>query len=149
MAGGADPFLKDPADFADIPSQLGMGGVVQHLPDNLPADFRTALPLGFHQGRDGILVNKQVIQRPAVSAADDVGNALLPVNQDEPAGISRVHLFPGKQTGIIRYQLLQLILRGKGFLLHRLQPAQFVQVVNVLLGQGLALLLQVWRWRNR
>jgi hypothetical protein len=58
--------------------------VIQHLANNLSAQASITLPLHFHEGRDTILVDKEVIDRPP-SCATVFGRDRLLAVQEEPA----------------------------------------------------------------
>src|SRR5262249_41879059 len=71
-------FLKAGTDGLDGPVDDRVGGVVEHLADDLTTNAGVAAPLDLDQRRNRILVEEQVVQRPPVAPCFLGRNAHLP-----------------------------------------------------------------------
>src|SRR5262249_23100513 len=58
-------LLEPGPDGLDRPVRHRVGGVVEHLADDLAADAGVAAPLDLDQRGDGVLVEEQVVEGPA------------------------------------------------------------------------------------
>src|SRR5208337_2826514 len=59
------PALELGFDLLYGPVGNGIGCVVEHLTDNLPPDPGVGASLDLDERRDGILIKKQVVERPS------------------------------------------------------------------------------------
>jgi hypothetical protein len=72
------------AQLVERPVHHAIGGVVQHLPDDLPADPCVGAALDLDECRHRVLVEEQMVDRPAAARVLVVGKRSLAAHQ-EPA----------------------------------------------------------------
>jgi hypothetical protein len=77
-----------------------MGGIVEHLPDDLAADAQVTAALDLDQGWNRILVDEEVIERKLVSAALLEWDAGLAGEQKPPAGLLLIDLVASEKVRI-------------------------------------------------
>jgi hypothetical protein len=88
--------LKPGADGLHRPVHDRVGRVVQHLTDHLAPDAGVAAALDLDQGRDGVLVQEQVVHVPAIGATF-LGRHGRLARDEQPAPRRReVHLITGQ-----------------------------------------------------
>src|SRR5262249_39966927 len=112
------PLLKLGTDRLDRPVDNRVGGVVEHLADDFAADAGVTAPLDLDQGRDGVLVEEQVVQRPAVAALLLGRHSHLPGDQQPAPRGGTVHLVPGQEVRVSGEEFLEYIFTVVGLLLH-------------------------------
>ena len=105
LVGGVEGGL----DLVDGPVLGAVGGVVEHLADDLAADPRVGRPLDLHEGRDRLLVHEQVVEAPSTRPLLPVRDAHLACHQQEPPGIVRAHLRTAEQLWVVPDQALEVI----------------------------------------
>lgn len=81
------------------------------------------LTLHLDDGRDRLLVEEQVVERPAVPSPFLARQAGLPAYQHPAARCRRVHLITREQAGVVREQRLQVVFREVPLLAHLEQLA--------------------------
>lgn len=124
---GLAPGLEPGLDAVGRPVEHGVGGVVEQLPDDLAADAGVGRPLDLDEGGDAILVEEQVVEGPAVGAVGLAGDADLAVDEEPPAGLGRVDLVAGQETGVLGQEPLEQVLGGVPLLPHLVEPAVVVE----------------------
>ena len=67
--GHLTPYFDARLDRLDIPVGECVSGVVEHLPNDLPTDPRVSAALHLNECRHALLVEKEMIEAPAASAA--------------------------------------------------------------------------------
>ena len=75
------PTLEYRASLLDGPPGHPIGGVIQHLPNNLTPEARIRAALDLHQGRHGITVEEEMVERPAATPSVLIGYRMLPRDQ--------------------------------------------------------------------
>lgn len=129
------------------PVEDGVGGVVEHLADDLSPGAGIAASLDFDQGGDAVLVQEEVVQGPAGAALLLVRDAHLAGDQEPAsrrAGIDRV---PRQQVGMAGEELLEINFSGEGGFRHLRQIPGGVEQEDSSrhrLGFQLSLLEHVW-----
>ena len=104
------PARKQLAELLERPVHHAVGGVVEHLPDDLPSDPAVGAALDLDERRHGVLVEEQVVDGPAAGRVLVVGERGLAANQQPAARDVPGVLVPGEQTRKPRDQLLQDLL---------------------------------------
>jgi len=104
--------------LVDGPVQDRIGRVVEHLPHHLAADARVGAALDLDQRRHAVLVEEEMVDRPAPARALFGGDALLARHQHEAARHLRVDLVARQQFREGGEQALEVILRGEARGLH-------------------------------
>jgi hypothetical protein len=115
------------AQFVRRPVENGVGGIIKHLANHLPADSGVGPPFDLNECGDAVLIQEEVIQRPATGPAGLAGNRLLPVDQHEPAWVDAIDLVPRQKGGKTRQEILEVVFRGEARRLHRHQRARLGQ----------------------
>ena len=97
----------------DRPVPDPVGGVVEHLPDYLTADARVRGPLHLDQGRDGVLVDEQMVHTPSRTGGRlAIRHTVLAPDQGPAAGLLRRHLPTGEQVWVRFEERLEHVLGG-------------------------------------
>ena len=107
-----------------------MRRVLQHLADDGPADLGIRGALHLDQGRYRVLVDDQVIDRPAAARSRRLGDPLLAGDENPAAGVVGLDLLPVEQLGVIGDQRLEIILRREGLLLEGFEASVLASRVN-------------------
>jgi hypothetical protein len=101
---------KQLAHLLKRPVHDAVGGVVEHLPDDRPADPGIGASLNLDERRHSILVEEQMVDRPAAACVLVVRDRRLAADQQPAARrVPRV-LVPRQQTRKLLDQLLQHLL---------------------------------------
>src|SRR5262249_49081008 len=111
-------LLKAGTDGLDGPVDDRVGSVVEHLADDLAANAGVAAAFDLDQGRNGILVEKQVVQRPPVPSFVLGRDTHLPRDQEPPSWCSPIRLIAGQQVWVFGEKLLEHVLGVIGLLRH-------------------------------
>src|SRR5687767_793740 len=84
--------------------------VVEHLPDHLASDARICAALYLYQGGYTVLVEEQVVECPAVTAALLTRNTHLACNEQPSSRLLGINLIAGKKSRMLREQSLEKVL---------------------------------------
>jgi hypothetical protein len=104
-----------------------VGGIVEHLTDDLATDPRVRAPLDLDERRHAILIEEQVIERPPSWPTRLWGDRLFTVDEEKSARVRAVHLIARQQRGEAREQILKVVFRGETRRLHRNERVRFIQ----------------------
>jgi hypothetical protein len=115
------PALKGGPQRVDRPVDDGVSRVFDQLPDDLPADAGVGPSLHLDQGGDSVLVEEQVIDRPAPAAIFGVGHCGLAVDQNPASCLTTRNLIASEEIRKLGNQALQHVLAVIGRLGHRHQ----------------------------
>ncbi len=91
----------------------------EQLADHLTADAGVARALHLHQREDAVLVQEEVVHRPAVDRLLGVRHPELAAHQQPAARLAVVDLVAGEEVGVVGEERLEEVLRVVGRLLHR------------------------------
>lgn len=87
------------AELLERPVHHAVGGVVEHLPDDLPSDPAVGAALDLDERPHGVLVEEQVVDRPAAGRVLVVGKRGLPANQQSAARDAPEYWSPASRLG--------------------------------------------------
>jgi hypothetical protein len=104
------PAGKELPQLLERPVNDAIRGVVQHLPDDLPTDACVRAALDLDERRHGVLVEEQVVDRPAAGRVLVVGERSLAANKYPAARRIVAMLVTSEQAGELRDQRLENIL---------------------------------------
>ena len=98
------------AEYLDRPICDAVGGVVQHLPDYLPADAGVSAALDLDYGRDNGLVEEEVVDRPSTAPVLLGGERHLARDQQPAARLCDLYLISSQQVRVFGEKSLQQVL---------------------------------------
>ena len=108
------------------PRDHPVGGVVEHLRDDVAASARILSPLDLDQRRYAVGVHEQVVERPAAGAVSLLGHGRFAL--DQQPSLAALGVVPGEHLGVIGDQLLEEFLGLVRRLSHRDERCPLAQV---------------------
>ncbi len=106
------------AQRLNCPMRQAICCIIKHLGDDFAASTGVRRPLAFNKGRDGILIEIEVIQAPSIELAHRIGYCHLARNQQPAARRFRSDLVAWQKIGIVLEVLLKHIFSLVGSFVH-------------------------------
>lgn len=118
-------------ELLDRPVDDGIRRVVEHLTDDFPPDAGIGASLDFDERRYGVMVEKQVVERPTSRTKFLFRYTHFSTDEEPTSGIIAVDLISGQQIRILFQERLEHVLRLEGLFVHFDQRAIVLNVENL------------------